>query len=116
MKKDNVYRFTLQFPGKTEEQIQAGEFLERLGSKKSKFLVNVVSEYLQTHPEAMESNPKIHLETVRFSRDELKSILQELLAERGYNIESMTKPDNQTEFSNNEDVDDMLANLDLFFQ
>ena len=39
MKKDGKYRFSLQFNSDTEEQLQAGELLERMGNKKSHLVI-----------------------------------------------------------------------------
>ena len=44
MKKDGKYRFTLQFSSDTEEQIRAGELLERLGNKKSAIIVEALND------------------------------------------------------------------------
>ena len=51
MKKNGIYRFSLQFGAGTEEQIRAGELLERLGNKKSQIIVAALNEYMKTHPE-----------------------------------------------------------------
>lgn len=116
MKKDNVYRFTLQFPGKTEEQIQAGDFLERLGSKKSKFLVSIICDYLRANPDAGGPQAKIRLETFHVSRNELRSVLEELLAERGIEIENVSNPDNHQINTKTEYIDDMLEYIDSVFE
>lgn len=50
MRKNGKYRFSLQFPAETEEQIQAGELLERLGNRKSAVVVAALGEYLAAHP------------------------------------------------------------------
>ena len=39
MKKDGRYRFTLQFAMDSEENVRAGELLERLGNKKSRVVM-----------------------------------------------------------------------------
>lgn len=39
MKKDGKYRFSLQFGADSEEQVKAGELLERLGNKKVQLLL-----------------------------------------------------------------------------
>ena len=56
MKKDGRYRFTLQFGSDSEEQIRVGEFLESLGNKKSAVMVDVLNEYLLSHPELQEAH------------------------------------------------------------
>jgi len=49
MKTKDGYRFSLSFLATTPEQEQVGELLEALGSKKSRFIVQVLSHYLQEH-------------------------------------------------------------------
>lgn len=43
---DNKFRFSLQWGNDTEEKARAGELLERMGNKKSEFVVLAVTEYL----------------------------------------------------------------------
>ena len=51
MKKNGKYRFSLQFGMESKEDVTAGELLERLGNKKSKFVVAALNEYISRHPE-----------------------------------------------------------------
>ena len=51
MKKNGKYRFTLQFGMNSEQEIRAGEILEKMGNKKSKFLIAAINEYASNHPE-----------------------------------------------------------------
>ena len=51
MKKNGKYRFSLQFPNESEVQKTVGDFLERMGNRKSSFIVLALWEYLQNHPE-----------------------------------------------------------------
>ena len=41
MRTQGGYRFSLQFAADTEEQKRAGEFLERMGNRKSAIIVEV---------------------------------------------------------------------------
>ena len=50
MKSGGAYRFNLSWPLDTEERILAGEYLGKLGNKKSRFIVQLVCDYLNTHP------------------------------------------------------------------
>ena len=50
VRNNGKYRFSLQFPAETEEQIQADELLERLGNRKSAVVVAALGEYLAAHP------------------------------------------------------------------
>jgi len=87
MKTENGYRFTLQFPDTTAYQRRIGEFLERLGSKKSRFIVMALNEYLAEHPEKLTPGGKLHPNISGFSREDLKDIVREVLAERGMMIQ-----------------------------
>ena len=126
MKKDKCFRYSLQFPGDTPEQLRVGELLERLGSKKSRFIVRVLSEYMESHPELLEPDVRIQIQSGRsggYSRTELRSILKELLEEQGYILkaDSVDAPviaaGNIVVFeSGNADVDDMLDNLSVFLE
>lgn len=42
MRTNGGYRFSLQFAADTEEQIRAGEFLEKMGNRKSVMIVNAI--------------------------------------------------------------------------
>jgi len=85
MRTEKGYRFSLQFPAATKEQRQIGELLERLRSKKSRFIVDALREYLAAHPEKWKTNSCN--DAVGFSRDDLKDLIREVLAERGMVIQ-----------------------------
>lgn len=51
MKKDGIYRFSLQFGAGSEEQIRAGKLLEWLENKKSQIIVAALNEYMLAYPE-----------------------------------------------------------------
>jgi hypothetical protein len=123
MKKEKVYRYSLQFPGKTEEQVRVGELLEQLGSRKSRFLIRAVSDFIDSHPEevAMYTFARsLPAPTPTYSREELRSLLIELLAEHGFTEKTPSfhesppaaEPSGDTDVN----VDDMLSNLDIFLQ
>lgn len=59
MKKNGKYRFSLQFPAESEEQIQVGELLERLGNRKSAVIVEALYSFTVAHPELLHSGGKI---------------------------------------------------------
>jgi len=81
MRTESGYRFTLQFPNKTDQQRFIGEYLEGLGSKKSSFIVTALSEHLTQPP--MRAQACI----ANLSRNELKDIIREALAERSLVIQ-----------------------------
>ena len=51
MKKDGKYRYTLGFGDSSEKNHMVGEFLEKIGNKKSAIIVEAVAQYLESHPE-----------------------------------------------------------------
>ena len=120
MKSGGIYRFCLSWPMETEEQIIAGEFLSKLGNKKSKVIIQLICDYLTAHPEAI--NPK---ETLKFIinstslgdklTDIVKSIIQSELADKMF---TQPPPDNSdtknTTTLVDDSIDDMLGNLDLW--
>ena len=53
MKTDKLFRFTIQIPATTSENCKVGDFLESLKNKKARFIVSVVSEYPDAHPELL---------------------------------------------------------------
>lgn len=61
MKSDNKYRFTLSWGRNTEDQLLAGEFLESLGNRKSRFIISLVCKYLSSHPEMTEGGDVVKL-------------------------------------------------------
>ena len=112
MRTENGYRFTLQFPGKTENQRHIGEYLEGLGSKKSRFIITAICEYLAKHPEELTIDSKTQVGIIGFSRDEIKDIIREILAERGALIQL---PDDPPPAETSEaNVDAMLEFLGAF--
>ena len=65
MKTKDGYRFSLNFQVNTTEQEQVGELLESLGSKKSRFIVQVLAEYMRGQAEAppIEASRATHFNT-----------------------------------------------------
>lgn len=59
MKTDKLFRFTIQIPATTSENCKVGDFLESLKNKKARFIVSVVSEYLDVHPELLNGAPVV---------------------------------------------------------
>ena len=103
MRTENGYRFTLQFPSQTEQQRFIGEYLEGLKSKKSSFILKVLGEYLARPPEGAAQ--------VGLSRNDLKDIIREVLAEKGMVIQL---PDEPAAESSDPNVDAMLDCMNLF--
>ena len=119
MKKDGKYRFTLQFGSDSQDKICVGEFLERLGNRKSQVVVGVLHEYLLTHPELRQHSDKI---VVKISPDYdikmLEQIVQNMIEHRLSSTQMPTdaKVESAQQLQNvsDEDVAQMLDNLELF--
>ena len=114
MRIDKGYRYTLQFPACTIDQQRAGEFLERVGSRKSCVIVQALTDYLQKHPDLLEVGGKIHVDaTTGLSRDEVRELIREELA-RGNYAPPSGEPDVPASADQKTIVDSMLDNLGLF--
>ena len=77
MRRDDRFRFSLQWSADTEEKAKVGALLERLGNKKSDFIVLAVVEYLQRHPEMEMSGAKIKIITSeKQSRKKMQKVVK----------------------------------------
>lgn len=120
MKQDGKYRFTLQFPADSEEQIRVGEMLEKLGNRKSAVIVMAMNEYLEKHPQLQEANQKIQIKFHSgYNRAEIEKLVQTIVEEKLAASSITISQDSallpQTNTNELEaDVTQMLDNLDLF--
>lgn len=135
MKKDGLYRYSLQFPDDSEKRIRAGELLEKLGNKKSAVIVAALNEYLDNHPEfgTETQGLRIRIEQENgISRDKLERLIRTLIQEQlqhttepPLNVQAVEEssliPSLEGERSKEEmpeslkeDIAQMLANLDMF--
>ena len=120
MKPGDTYKFTLSWQKDTEEQILAGEFIGKLGNKKSKFIVQLICDYITAHPEVV--NPKETLQFIINSTalgdtmtEVIKSMIQTELAGK---MVLQQPPDNsgsdQSDAGIDTNIDDMFGNLDIW--
>lgn len=119
MNKDGKYRYTLQFGADTPENIRVGEFLERLGNRKSHIIVDALTEYLSSHPSLEAEKPKIEVKvSAALDRAAVEELIRTILSENpelalrnnlGSPMSSETLP---AEIA--QDVTQMLENLDAF--
>lgn len=120
MKSGDAYRFCLHWPMDTEERILAGEFLNKLGNKKSRFIVQLISEYLNAHPETLDPKETIKLifnnPTVGGHLTEIiRSIIQTELDGRSLSLQTPDNPDTeQKDTSVDENIGAMFENLDMW--
>lgn len=118
MKDGSFYRYNIQFPGKTDLEKRAGEFLETLGRKKSSVIITALNEYLDHHPELSDSShPQINISSLSLS--ELESRIRSMIDERLANSHSVPMQAlSQKQGSDSEDISqeiiDMISDLELF--
>lgn len=121
MKKDGKYRFSLQFGTETEEQVQAGELLEKLGNRKSQIIVAALNEYMISHPELQNPHCKIEVKftsTSEYNRSDIEQLVRALVEEKltlaqASNV--MQKDGDRTHSSIlDEDIATMLENINIF--
>jgi hypothetical protein len=106
----------------TEERILAGEFLDRLGNRKSVFIIQLICDYLSAHPEAM--NPK---EAIKFIinttaagdalTEKIRAMIQSELAGKAAvqpPIESSPEQEIPEVDESGGSIDDMFGNLDIW--
>ncbi len=114
MRKNGKYRFSLQFPAETDEQIQAGELLERLGNRKSAVVVAALGEYLTAHPALLSPECKVEIRAEqRISPDFIKEMVRKMLDER---LEAAKDKRNNGDVAEGGDnnITEMLNNMDIF--
>lgn len=114
MKKNGKYRFNLQFPAETEEQIQVGELLERLGNRKSAVVVAALGEYLTAHPALSSPECKLEIRTVQVVRPgQLQEMIERMLDERE-ETPNFQPSEIQGGPDITRDISEMLDNMDAF--
>lgn len=122
MLSDNKFRFSLQWGADSEEKVQAGRLLEKLGNKKSEFIVLAVTEYIREHPEVVSPGSKIRItvqptqtadQLQKMVREMARAAITELMAGITL-VPASPQNDAQPAGPSQEDLDDMLKNLDIF--
>ena len=95
----------MQFDAITDEQIQVGELLEKLGNRKSAIIVPALFEYIKRHPEITEDHAKIKVQVEpSIKRAELEKMVLSYSQEKSESLPIIA----------DSDIDEMLQNLDLF--
>lgn len=118
MKKGGKYRFSLQFGSDTEEQIRAGDLLERLGNKKSHIIVAALNSYITLHPELTGDDSKIKVEVRKsYDRDTIEKLVLEIIDKRYdgviHNV-PVKEPVIDDKTNIEDDISAMLDNISLF--
>lgn len=118
MKRDGKYRFSLQFGSETQEQVQAGELLERLGNRKSAVVIAALNAYIAAHPELAEPAPASVKIDGGIRRDALEQMIRSIIDERIANGQLLAggveTPSIQMQEDLNVDIAAMISNLELF--
>lgn len=117
MKADGKYRFNLQFPAETQEQIQAGEFLERAGNRKSLLVVEAITAYLYAHPELLKEEGYLKISTTQtVDRNAVEQMIRNVVREYFLSHPEMTEKKTSADSDDELDADisQMLDNLELF--
>ena len=106
MKRNGKYRFSLQFPALTEQQIKVGDALERMGNRKSSVIVKALLEYLDNHP--------AFLSDIQPKTKKGKAHSSSTLPARHVCTPSKKQQDSLGFTSSDETISSMLDNLSLF--
>lgn len=118
MKTPDKYRFSLQWSAETEEKVRAGDFLEKLGNRKSEFIVHAVTEYLETHPEAVNDSARIQIIVKpSITQQQIMSMVYSIVEEKMSGITLLSHEAGCQEAEpivTETDVEEMLKNLDMF--
>lgn len=118
MKRDGKYRFSLQFGSETQEQVQAGELLERLGNRKSPVVIAALNAYIAAHPELAEPAPVSVKIDGGIRREALEQMIRSIIDERIANGQLLAggveTPSIQMQEDLNVDIAAMISNLELF--
>lgn len=125
LRRDDRFRFSLQWSADTEEKAKVGALLERLGNKKSDFIVLAVVEYLQRHPEMEIPGAKIKItyqplhtkeQLLAMVRDMVKTSVGEFLSGNTVASTQSSQPPEMSLGPSEQDIDAMVASLKLFDQ
>ena len=123
--RDDRFRFSLQWSADTEEKAKVGAILERLGNKKSDFIVMAVMDYLQRHPDMEIPGAKIKIsyqplhtqeQLLSMVRDMVKASVSEFMAENVVAPIEARQPAGLPSGPSEQDIDAMVASLKLFDQ
>lgn len=100
----------------SEEEIAAGELLERVKHNKSAIVVTALNEYMQHHPELQEEC-SIHLHYNGPKGKDLEQIVRNLIQEHLGKVsltQAVIETPKETEDQVSSDIMDMLDDLDMF--
>ena len=125
MRRDDRFRFSLQWRADTEEKARVGALLERMGNKKSDFIVMAVVDYLERHPEMEIPGSKIKItyhplhtkdQLLSMVRDMVKNSMSEFMERKPILPEKNNQSSEMPTGPSEQDIDAMVASLKLFDQ
>lgn len=125
LRRDDRFRFSLQWSADTEEKARVGALLERMGNKKSDFIVMAVVDYLERHPEMEIPGSKIKItyhplhtkdQLLSMVRDMVKNSMSEFMERKPILPEKNNQSSEIPPGPSEQDIDAMVASLKLFDQ
>lgn len=66
----------------SDEEVRAGELLERLGNRKSVVIVAALCEYIEAHPEMFAEEYKIKVSVSEMRDEKLEAMIRRIVEER----------------------------------
>ena len=125
LRRDDRFRFSLQWSADTEEKARVGALLEQLGNKKSDFIVIAIIDYLQRHPEMDIPGAKVKItyqplhtkeQLLAMVREMVKTSVGEFLEGKAVITADDSLPPEMPSGPSEQDIDAMVASLKLFDQ
>lgn len=110
MKKNGKYRFSLQFPAVTDQQIAVGDTLEKMGNRKSAIIVNAVFQYIADNPDLISAEYSHSLKKINNNPKSKDPILKGGIASQ------KMQQDTASSLVSDDGITSMLENLFLFDQ
>lgn len=118
MRTQGGYRFSLQFGAETEEQVRAGEFLERMGNRKSVMIVNAITHYLDAYPDLASSETKVKVQVnAPIKKAEIEALIRSIIEERLAGMPKVAGVEENAptvQEALEADITSMLGNLSIF--
>ena len=110
VKTDKTFRFTVQIPATTSENCKVGDFLESLKNKQARFIVSVVSEYLDAHPELLNHAAIVIRTQPSITEAAVLAMIERALAQRPHTSTETVPVDSKEDLAKS-----MLADIQSLF-
>ena len=109
VKTNNLFRFTIQIPATTPENCKVGDFLVSLKNKKARFIVSVIGDYLDNHPELLTSSSIVFQTQPSITESTILAMIKKALEDQP------SAYDTTTQSNNNDLAKSMLADIQSLF-